>query len=205
MATDFWGRLWLLAMAYPGLALIAMLILCCLGTLVGLALVYVDNRRSRCSSREDDDEQHRAISDARATAVNTSALMAPGSNLAEFKGTLIADGQARILPVDEAGRMVPVLVLDVRAESMASNHIRVEQPFPPGADAGCRAAARRYREGMQIQFSGTSGLADPARAPCGAHPHRSTHHRGNHCMTANANRAAEDAYQPQAGDIAWRV
>ena len=74
------------------------------------------------------------------------------SNLAEFEGTLLADGQARILPADEAGHMVPVLILDVRAKSPTHNHIRVEQPFPPGSDARCRAAALRYRKGMQIQF-----------------------------------------------------
>lgn len=78
--------------------------------------------------------------------------MDTGSNLAQFEGTLIADGQARILPVDDAGHMVPVLILEVRAKSLASNHIRVEQPFPPGADERCRAAAHRYRKGMQIRF-----------------------------------------------------
>lgn len=82
----------------------------------------------------------------------TTAAIHMGSNLAQFEGTLIADGQARILPADEAGHMVPVLILDVRATCPANNHIRVEQPFPPGADERCRAAAHRYRKGMKIQF-----------------------------------------------------
>lgn len=78
--------------------------------------------------------------------------MATDNPLATFEGTLIADGQARMQQADEAGRMVPVLIPDVRAKSQTHNHIRVEQPFPPGADANCKAAARRYRKGMQVQF-----------------------------------------------------
>ena len=84
--------------------------------------------------------------------MQTSALMDTGSNLAQFEGTLISDGQARMHAVDDAGHMVPVLILEVRAKSAAHNHIRVEQPFPPGAYERCKAAAHRYRKGMQITF-----------------------------------------------------
>ena len=83
--------------------------------------------------------------------MKTSALDT-GSNLAQFEGTLISNGEARILPADADGRYVTVLVLNVRAKSPCGNHIVVEQPFPPGADTNCQAAARRYRKGMQIQF-----------------------------------------------------
>lgn len=72
--------------------------------------------------------------------------------LAQFEGTLIADGQARMQQADAAGHMVPVLILDVRAQSCTHNHIRVEQPFAPGAQASCKAAAHRYRKGMQVRF-----------------------------------------------------
>lgn len=75
----------------------------------------------------------------------------PGNNLAEFEGTLIADGQHRMLPTDQEGHMVPVLVLDVRLANVTHNHLRVEQPFPPGKDSACIAAARRYRKGMQVR------------------------------------------------------
>ena len=81
-----------------------------------------------------------------------SAPIDVAGRLVQFEGTLIADGQARILPADAAGHMVPVLILDVRVTSAAHNHIRVEQPFAPGADASCRAAAKRYRKGMHIEF-----------------------------------------------------
>jgi hypothetical protein len=75
----------------------------------------------------------------------------PG-NLIMLEGTLIADAQARVLPTDRDGHMAPVLCLDVRCENATQNHIRVEQPFPPGTDARCRAAAKRYRKGMQVRF-----------------------------------------------------
>jgi len=75
----------------------------------------------------------------------------PG-NLITLEGTLIADAQARVLPTDRDGHMAPVLCLDVRCTNGTQNHIRVEQPFPPGTDARCRAAAKRYRKGMQVRF-----------------------------------------------------
>lgn len=77
--------------------------------------------------------------------------MDAGRSLIEVEGTLIANGQHRMQDVEHDGRMVPVLLLDVRLHNGTHNHVRVEQIFPAGEEAGCAAAARRYHKGQRVQ------------------------------------------------------
>lgn len=59
---DLLARLWLLALTYPGVAVVALLVLCLLGTLVALTIVSMLRPPLPLHQREDDAEQHRAIS-----------------------------------------------------------------------------------------------------------------------------------------------
>ena len=39
----------------------------------------------------------------------------------------------------------------MRLHNSTHNHVRVEQAFPPGDEARCAAAARRYHKGQRVQ------------------------------------------------------
>jgi len=89
--------------------------------------------------------------------VNACAPLA--GNLREISGTLIRDGEARVMTVDGEGHFVPVLLLDLRPDDGGHHHVRVEQPFPPGRHAACFAAARRYRKGMRVRVEAPKAWA----------------------------------------------
>jgi len=77
----------------------------------------------------------------------------------EGEGTLIADGQARVLPMDRHGQMAPVLVLHAISPAPGGRHVHLEYPFPAGQMAACEAAARQFAKGMRVQFGGPSAHA----------------------------------------------
>ena len=67
-----------------------------------------------------------------------------------YTGVLLCDAQARTMPADDEGHMVPVLVLDLELRCKTRNHHRSLQRFPAGQQAQCEAAARHYRKGMVV-------------------------------------------------------
>lgn len=83
------------------------------------------------------------------TSAHPTDTAAPGSRLAEFTGTVMADAQARMKPIDLEGHMQPVLIIDVRLDCATCNHLRSEQIFPSLTAA--TDAARRYRKGLQVR------------------------------------------------------
>lgn len=83
------------------------------------------------------------------TSAQPTDSAAPGTPLAEFTGTVMADAQARMQATDLEGHMQPVLIVDVRLHCATCNHLRVEQIFP--TFAACTAAASRYRKGLQVR------------------------------------------------------
>jgi len=77
------------------------------------------------------------------------------ATLIAWTGTLIADAQCRTKAVDAQGHMVPVLIVNIRLDDAPDQNIaRLEQPFAPGHEAQCAAAARRLRKGMRITSEG---------------------------------------------------
>lgn len=61
-ADNLWQDLWLLVLSYPWLWLLFVVLLCAFGTLVALALLSGNSRRIPLHQWDDDDEQHRAVS-----------------------------------------------------------------------------------------------------------------------------------------------
>lgn len=68
-----------------------------------------------------------------------------------FTGTVVGRPDVRSLPTGQDGQVVPVLCLELLSDSGACTvPVRVQQPFPAGAWAQCRAAARRLQPGQHI-------------------------------------------------------
>lgn len=68
-----------------------------------------------------------------------------------YTGVLLQDGEARTLPCDVEGHMVPVLILRLQLECRTQNKFQAQQRFAAGQQVQCEAAARRYRKGMRLQ------------------------------------------------------
>lgn len=62
MAGDLWSRLWVLAVAYPALALVFVIILCLAGTLIALSFVSMSKPELPLDQWQDDADQHQAVS-----------------------------------------------------------------------------------------------------------------------------------------------
>jgi len=62
MSSDLWSRLWLLALAYPGLACLLIVLLSVAGTLVALAIVAMARPVRPADQRRDDEDQAAAVS-----------------------------------------------------------------------------------------------------------------------------------------------
>ena len=62
MAGDLLHRLWWLVLAYPALAFMLVALLWLAGTLIALALLSMLRPELPLRQREDDDDQHRAVS-----------------------------------------------------------------------------------------------------------------------------------------------
>lgn len=69
-----------------------------------------------------------------------------------YTGTLLDNAQARIRVIDAEGHSAPVICMDVLIESIAGNHMHIEQPFPIGQLDAARAAAARLKKGTPITF-----------------------------------------------------
>lgn len=62
LSADLIPRLWLLATNFPGVAFVALAIICLLGTLCACCLVSMIRHELPLHQWEDDEEQHRAVS-----------------------------------------------------------------------------------------------------------------------------------------------
>lgn len=70
--------------------------------------------------------------------------------LAEYTGTLTHQAEARMLPIDHAGHLVPGLCLDIELDNSLHTHMHVEQPFTHGDIEQARAAAHRLKKGVRV-------------------------------------------------------
>lgn len=70
----------------------------------------------------------------------------------EVTGHLVDHAEARQLRLDSEGHFVPVLCFEVECENNTRNRWTVQQPFPPGHETQCKAAAHRLRRGMRVSF-----------------------------------------------------
>jgi hypothetical protein len=84
--------------------------------------------------------------------MHTSALKPLPDNWpqAQYTGTLIHPAEARTGLLDQQGKSVPVLCLDIELDNITHNLLHVEQPFPDGNFSQCQAAARRLKEGARV-------------------------------------------------------
>lgn len=75
---------------------------------------------------------------------------APALASARYEGRLVAPAECRMKAVDAAGRVVPVLVMELELDTVLRTRMRVEQPFPAQRQWACEAAARRYKPGTRV-------------------------------------------------------
>ena len=62
MATDIWGRLWMLALAHPMQSIMLLVVVWCFGIVVAVCIVSPSRQELPMHQWEDDDDQVRAVS-----------------------------------------------------------------------------------------------------------------------------------------------
>lgn len=82
--------------------------------------------------------------------MQTSAL--PCDAQAEYIGTVLRRPEIRTRMLDGEGHEVPVLCIDVEAETPLRPHMHLEQPFAPDQRAHAEQLARQYVKGTRLQF-----------------------------------------------------